>query len=148
MFQAEMGAIIILSYLRSLFAVISLISGWPWSTVHKVIAHATNGQFIWRNPCSSRPRISIQWQWWSIMWVVKKDRQISCTRLCDMYALNVLLTTMNQYLCQNNYSMWLAKKRPKLEDKNKFQKLQWALRLQDWTHKKWEGVIWCDECLV
>jgi transposase len=65
-----------------------------------------------------------------------------------MYAPNVSLSTIDRYLRQNNYRKWLAKKRPKLEDRHVFQRLQWALQHKDWTHEQWEGVIWSDECSV
>jgi len=65
-----------------------------------------------------------------------------------MYAPHVSLSTIDRYLCQNNYRTWLAKKRPKLEDRHVFQRLQWALQHKDWTHEQWEGVIWSDECSV
>jgi transposase len=65
-----------------------------------------------------------------------------------MYAPNVSLSTIDRYLRQNNYRKWLAKKRPKLEDRHVFQRLQWGLQHKDWTHEQWEGVIWSDECSV
>jgi transposase len=61
---------------------------------------------------------------------------------------NVSLSTIDRYLRQNNYRKWLAKKRPKLEDRHVFQRQQWALQRKDWTHEQWEGVIWSDECSV
>jgi len=65
-----------------------------------------------------------------------------------MYAPNVSLSTIDWYLYQNNYRKWLVKKRPKLEDRYVFQRLQWELEHKDWTCEQWEGVIWSDECSV
>jgi hypothetical protein len=65
-----------------------------------------------------------------------------------MYAPNVSLSTIDRYLRQNNYRKWLAKKRPKLEDKHVFQRLQWALAHKDWIDMVWEGVMGSDECAV
>jgi hypothetical protein len=63
-----------------------------------------------------------------------------------MYAQNVSLSSIDQYQHQNNFRKSLAKKRPQLEYKHVFQRLQWALAHKDWTQKEWEGVIWSDEC--
>jgi len=82
------------------------------------------------------------------MRAVKKHRHMTRAKLRYMYAANVSLPTIDQYLHQNNYRKWLAKKRPKLEDKHILQRLQWALEHKDWTHKEWEGVIWSDEYSV
>jgi transposase len=82
------------------------------------------------------------------MRALKEDRQITQAELRNMYAPNVSMSTIDCYLHQNNYRKWLAKKRPKLEDRHVFQKLQWALQHKDWTHEQWEGVIWSDECSV
>jgi hypothetical protein len=65
-----------------------------------------------------------------------------------MYEPNVSLSTIDQYLCQNNYRKWQAKKPPMLEDKHVFQRLQWALAHKDWIDMVWEGVMWSDECAV
>jgi hypothetical protein len=61
------------------------------------------------------------------MRAVKKDRQMTRAKSRDMYAPNVSLSTIDQYLRQNKYRKWLAKERPKLEDKHVFQRQQWEL---------------------
>jgi len=144
----EKGAIIILFYLRYSFAAISLITGWPWSTVRNFVARATDPQSLQNNQRCGRPCILTRRHWTSIMQAVNKYRQMTWAELRDMYAPNVSLSTIDQYLRQNSYRKLLAKKRPKLEDKHVFQRLQWTLAHKDWTHKEWKGVIWSDECSV
>jgi len=97
---AVKGAIIVLFYLRYSFAVISLTTGWPWSTVCNFVARATRHQSLELSPHSGRPCILTQQQQRSIMWAVKKDRQITRAELHDMYAPNVSLSTINRYLQQ------------------------------------------------
>ena len=100
---AEKGAIIVLFYLRYSFAAISLITGRPWSTVCNFVACATDRQSLENNPPSGRPCILTWRQQRSIMRAVKKDRQMTRAELCDMYAPNVSLSTIDRYLRQNNY---------------------------------------------
>jgi len=124
---AEKGAILFLFYLRYYFAAISLIPGWSWSTVLNFVTCATNCQFFETHPHRGRPCILTRCQWRSSIWPVNDNSQIIQAELRDLYAPNVSLSTINQYLHQHNYRKWQVKKRPNHEERHVFQKLQWAL---------------------
>ena len=57
MLQEEKKAIIILFYLRYYFTMITLITGWSWSTVSNFVPGATHHLSHENNPCSCRPCI-------------------------------------------------------------------------------------------
>jgi len=70
------------------------------------------------------------------------------SKLRNMYARNLLLSTIDWYVCQNINTKWQAKNGPIVQDNHIIHQLQWALEHKDRTHKVWEGVIWSDECYV
>ena len=102
-------AIIILVYLRYCYEAISPITGRPRSTVPNFVAGATGHQFLENNACRGGWCIVTYRQSQSIMRTVKNDRQIRWAELCDMYALHESLSTIDQFLCPNNYRMRLTK---------------------------------------
>lgn len=142
------GAIFILFYLRYSFTAISIATVRLGSTVRNFVACATNCPSLQRNPHRSRRRILNRWHWSCLIWAVKNYTQITQVELHDMYAPNVPLSTIAQYLSQNNYRMGQPKNKSKIEDRHEFQKLQQVLEHKHWILEEWEGVNRSDECSV
>ena len=84
----------------------------------------------------------------TIIRAARHDRRLTRRELRDQYAPHVSLDTIYRLLKEHNIRKWIAKTRPKLEEKHAKARLAWALAHKDWTVEDFEGVIWSDECSV
>ena len=57
-------------------------------------------------------------------------------------------STIQRHLKENNLHKWLAKGRPRLNNKHKKARYKWACEHYNWSKEDWEKVLWSDECLV
>lgn len=56
--------------------------------------------------------------------------------------------TIRRRLQESNIKKWKAAERPLLDQKLATQRLEWALKYEDWCEECWLSVAWSDECSV
>ncbi|KAJ5737298.1 uncharacterized protein N7483_002423 [Penicillium malachiteum] len=64
------------------------------------------------------------------------------------HKINVCRQSIWRLLRESNLWKWLVLQRPELKPEHVAKRLQWALRVRDYTPEKWKKVFWSDESTV
>ena len=144
----ERGIILILFHLQYTIAMISRISGRPWTTSKNFLNRTAVRGYIENAPRSSRPKKLSKQGRRAILRCVKRYPTWTREHIQQHCCPHISLSTLDRYLQENGLRKWLAKKRPKLTEARAKERLAWVLERKNWTAEHFESTIWSDECTV
>src|SRR5690349_19495866 len=100
-------------------------------------------------PRSGRPRKLTERNKRLISKLLKKKETRTATTIAKSLKthnnINVCRRTVSNALKTMGYSCRIKKKKPKLTEKHKKARLEWAKAHESWTSDEWRKVIWSDE---
>ena len=129
----ERDIFLVLFHLHYTIAMISRISGRPWSTIKNFLNRTAVRAYIESAPRSGRPKKLSKQDRRLILRCVKRYPTWTREQIQQHCCPHMFLSTLDRYLRENGLRKWLAKKRPKLTEARAKERLAWALERKDWT---------------
>ena len=82
--------------------------------------------------------------------IVKKENRKSAEQIKDQFnentGLQVSTKTIRRSLHDLNIYSRIPVSKPLINEQQRINRLNWCIEKKDWFIRKWENVIWSDEC--
>ena len=118
------------------------------STVGRILKQYDYKTFAGRKQHPGRARKTTESDDRLLIRVAKKHYNLPFRDITSISSLSISLKTMARRCREVQLISRYARHKPHLTSKHKKDRLEWALRYQDYTFEDWCKVIWSDECLM
>lgn len=122
-------------------------TGIPKGTLSKIYKRYKEGKGFTSAPRGGPRKTNIRTDR-AILLSAQRNPKQPLRELNQNIAPEISRRTINRRLKESNIKKWKAAERPLLDENYAAQRLQWALKHQDWCEDCWSKVAWSDECSV
>ena len=128
--------------------------GWSYPKIASFIdATERQVQYACTNPAtprkrSGRPQLLTQEQTETLIEFVtssREGRRMSYQKLASSLGFNCGVYTIQGTLERHGFHCRIAMRKPRISEKNRKIRLQWAQEHVNWTREQWDKVLWTNE---